>query len=76
MQQPAGALLQGDGNFVAYDENGLVYDASHTEGNPGAFLNIQSDGNIVIYTSGNVAIWTPSCNLLQPRYPLPPGGCP
>jgi hypothetical protein len=53
------ALMQGNGDFVLY-ANGYSYDAWHTstQGNSGAFLNPQTDGNLVLYTSGSSALWS------------------
>jgi hypothetical protein len=76
LQAPAGAYMQLDGNFVAYDENMVWRAQSMTGGNSGAYLNIQNDGNPVIYSANHIALWTPACHLPQPRYSLPPGGCP
>lgn len=43
------AVMQTDGNFVLYDYAGAARWASNTWGNPGAFLHVQCDGNVVIY---------------------------
>ncbi len=53
------ADMQGDGNFVLYHCNGLnpVWHTS-TSSNAGAYLTMQDDSNLVIYTSSNVAIWS------------------
>lgn len=64
-------LMQGDGNFVLYwmDANIGAYSptsmdgfhprwSTNTHGNPGAFLALQDDGNLVIYTANNTrALW-------------------
>jgi hypothetical protein len=78
LQAPGGALMQLDGNFVAYDENMVWRAQSMTGGNSGAYLNIQNDGNPVIYSATHVALWTPACHIPAQviRYSLPPGGCP
>lgn len=50
------AVMQGDGNFVLYDNNGNPVWNSGTGQRPGSFLAVQDDGNLVIYTrTGNVA---------------------
>lgn len=68
-------IMQGDGNFVLYwGEPGVVtlpgYGtglhprwSTNTHGNPGAFLAIQNDGNLVIYTAdGTRALWATGTN--------------
>ncbi len=45
--------MQGDGNFVLYDQNNDPVWASGTAGNPGADLAVQEDGNLVVYLNGN-----------------------
>ena len=50
------AVMQGDGNLVLYDTNNTPHWASGTNGYPGAFAAIQSDGNFVIYQNG-IARW-------------------
>ena len=55
--------MQTDGNLVLYDTSGQPNWASKTQGNPGAFLNVQNDGNLVVYRAGsttqtaNNALW-------------------
>ncbi|WP_117213866.1 S8 family serine peptidase [Allorhizocola rhizosphaerae] len=49
-------VMQGDGNLVQY-QGGLALWASGTQGNPGAFVIMQHDGNLVIYRSNGTAIW-------------------
>ncbi len=51
------AVMQSDGNFVVYSLTTALW-ASGTAGNSGAFLDIQTDGNTVIYNTANVPIWT------------------
>jgi hypothetical protein len=53
------AVMQGDGNFVVYDDGKALWN-SGTEGNPGAFLRFQnSDGNLVVSSAdGTRALWT------------------
>ena len=60
-QRPARAVMQGDGNFVIYDlaQNPVVpLWATHTDGNDGAYLQVQSDGNLVIYSASNAVLWS------------------
>jgi hypothetical protein len=57
----AGAVklaMQEDGNFVIYAEGDKPLWASHTHGNPGAFLAVQEDGNVVIYSRDFRPIWS------------------
>ncbi|MEO8552838.1 MAG: glycoside hydrolase domain-containing protein [Kofleriaceae bacterium] len=69
------AVMQGDGNFVLYSDHSHPLFASGTDGNPGAWLAIQTDGNAVVY--GASALWASgtgglpgpgpaSCGALQP----------
>ena len=60
---PSGLIMQTDGNLVLYDTSGQPHWESNTSGNPGAFLNVQDDGNLVVYREGsttqtaNNALW-------------------
>ncbi len=60
---PSGLIMQTDGNLVLYDTSGQPHWESNTPGNPGAFLNVQDDGNLVVYREGsttqtaNNALW-------------------
>jgi uncharacterized protein YkwD len=49
---PREFIMQTDGNLVLYDKEGCPKWASQTYGNPGAFFNIQDDGNLVVYRYG------------------------
>ncbi|MFL6071922.1 MAG: hypothetical protein ACJ73S_00715 [Mycobacteriales bacterium] len=49
-------IMQSDGNFVLYDENGRARWATNTVGR-GAFAAWQTDGNLVVYNGGGGAIW-------------------
>jgi hypothetical protein len=56
------AVMQGDGNFVI--SRGFPGDsavdtvwATNTFGNPGSYMAVQSDGNLVVYTSNGIPIW-------------------
>jgi hypothetical protein len=52
--------IQGDharrGNFVVYTSSGIPVWASNTVGNDGAIVQLQNDGNLVIYKGPN-PIW-------------------
>ncbi|MGK5674309.1 LamG-like jellyroll fold domain-containing protein [Micromonospora sp. URMC 106] len=50
-------IMQGDGNLVQYDKGVAVW-ASNTQGNPGAFVQMQTDGNLVIYRADGAALWS------------------
>jgi hypothetical protein len=45
--------MQDDGNFVLYDQDNAPVWASNTDGNPGAYLAVQDDGNVVVYQNGS-----------------------
>lgn len=51
------ALLQGDGNFVIYDGQGVARWATGTAGHTNVRLLVQNDGNLVLYRSDGQAIW-------------------
>ena len=61
--EPGDFIMQTDGNLVLYDTSGQPHWASKTQGNPSAFLNVQDDGNLVVYRAGsatqtaNNALW-------------------
>jgi hypothetical protein len=52
------ATMGTDGNFVVADANNAPTFATATAGNPGAFLQVQTDGNLVVYNAAGVAIWS------------------
>jgi len=57
----AEAIMQADGNFVVYDleqSPAVAVWSTHTDGNPGAYLNVQGDGNMVIYSASNAVLWS------------------
>jgi hypothetical protein len=49
-------LMQDDGNLVLYGPNGATW-ASNTVGSGGTSVNLQGDGNLVIYTSAARPVW-------------------
>jgi hypothetical protein len=51
------AIMQPDGNFVAYTAEGVAKWATGTEDHPGASLVVQSDANLVVYDGKGNAIW-------------------
>jgi hypothetical protein len=63
--------MRADGDLVLYDIAGQPHWASNTAGNPGAFLNVQDDGNIVVYRAGSTtetpdnALWSAGSNDVQ-----------
>lgn len=65
---PRDLRMQADGNLVLYSTDGKARWASHTSQHPGAFLNIQDDGNLVIYRKGSVtetadnSLWAAASN--------------
>lgn len=65
------AVMQGDGNLVVYPANPLgiagpaMWDTK-TYGNPGAHLELQQDGNLVIYGTRHDVKWN-SCTV-QPQF--------
>lgn len=48
--------MQEDGNLVIYHKDRHYWN-SKTQGNPGAFAQLQGDGNFVIYSSSNKPLW-------------------
>lgn len=50
------AVMQGDGNFVLYSHGAATF-SSHSAGHPGSFLDVQDDGNVVVY-DGSDALWS------------------
>jgi len=69
---PRDFIMQTDGNLVLYDTSGQPHWESNTAGNPGAFLNVQADGNLVVYRAGsttqtaNNSLWASGTNVPQP----------
>ena len=51
------AVMQGDGNLVVYPAAGAALWSSGTGGRNGARLEVQDDGNLVLY-QGGTAIWS------------------
>ncbi len=51
------AVMQGDGNFVVYDAQGIATWFTGTGGNANARLRLQDDGNVVVSSSGGQALW-------------------
>jgi hypothetical protein len=50
-------IMQDDGNLVNYSWPRPLW-VSNTAGHPGTDLEMQSDGNLVLYAPGHVAIWS------------------
>lgn len=49
-------VMQGDGNLVLYGQTGVLW-ATWTQGNPGAFANLDMSGNLIIYGPGLSVLW-------------------
>lgn len=60
------AIMQGDGNFVVYEEYGRPVFNTRTDRNPGSILVLQDDGNLVMY-QGNRVMWASGTNERFPR---------
>jgi surface antigen len=61
-------VMQADGNLVMYDSRRQPIWASNTSGNPGAFISLQNDGNLVIYQKNRAkALWSTNTNGEQAR---------
>jgi hypothetical protein len=69
--RPNRADMQGDGNFVLYNNANFASWSSGTAGNPGARLAMQDDRNLVIYTPGNQALWASGTAIPAPAQPQP-----
>ncbi|MFI9275292.1 ricin-type beta-trefoil lectin domain protein [Kitasatospora sp. NPDC052896] len=56
---PSQLTMQSDGNLVLFSTpwNRVVW-ASGTWGRPGAWADMQTDGNLVVHGSGNQALWS------------------
>ena len=69
---PREFIMQTDGNLVLYDTSGQARWNSKTQGNPGAFLNVQDDGNLVVYRAGSAtetagnSLWSSGTNVPPP----------
>ena len=50
--------MQSNGNFVVYDADGAARWSTRTRGNPGAFLRMQNDCNVVLRSRGGAALWS------------------
>ncbi|QWT18734.1 hypothetical protein KPL74_13395 [Bacillus sp. NP157] len=52
------AILQADGNFVVYRNDGAVMWATWTQGSGAVTANMQADGNFVLYAPGVRPVWS------------------
>lgn len=50
------ASMQSDGNFVTYNGSKSSWQSA-TSGHSGAWMTLQTDGNVVVYSSANKALW-------------------
>jgi hypothetical protein len=55
--RPGQTVMQADGDFVMFDDGGVVRWASGTAGNPGAYVSVQDDGSLVIVRTDGQTIW-------------------
>jgi hypothetical protein len=75
---PRDLIMQGDGNLVLYDTSGQARWASGTSRQIGAFLEVQSDGNVVVYADGTTtegpdgALWQTGTGDGSFHSPFPP----
>ena len=53
----AKAMMHSDGNFVVSFPSTAVTWSTGTNGNPGAFLRCQDDGNLVVYSQDRQPLW-------------------
>ncbi|UGQ14497.1 protein kinase [Yinghuangia sp. ASG 101] len=51
------AVMQQDGDFVLFDEDGDVLWSSGTGGHPGATLDVRDDGSVVIVDRNDTVLW-------------------
>jgi hypothetical protein len=49
-------MMQSDGNLAEYTSEGVIW-STHTSGNSGAYLAVQGDGNVVLYSASGTALW-------------------
>ncbi len=54
--QDAYLTFQPDGNLVVYKNSTSIW-SSGSQGKNGTRLSLQNDGNLVLYTANNVAVW-------------------
>ena len=73
-KSPGSCDMQGDGNFVVYGPNySQAYKATNTHGNPGAFLVVQNDSNVVVYSASGKPLWARGQAIPPgPEPPIPP----
>jgi len=68
---PGKAEMQYDGNFCIYNSTGNCLQASGTYGKIGAFMQMQDDGNLVIYVGNPVAsnaLWASKTSNTFPQH--------
>ncbi|MDT0464563.1 hypothetical protein [Streptomyces gibsoniae] len=64
-------VMQPDGNFVIYRKHdGKAIWSSRTSGHTGAYAYMQSDGNLVVYSSTGSALWSTHTNGHSGAYAL------
>lgn len=66
------AVMQYDGNFVIYGAFGATWHTV-TYGNPGSFLSVQDDGNLVVYNPSGRPLWNIGVDNYSADDPRNPG---
>jgi hypothetical protein len=57
---PGIATMEADGNFVLRMSSGHEYWSTHTGGHPGAYLRVEDDGFVGVYSTTNLMLWSSS----------------
>ena len=50
--------MQGGGKSRPVPQGGTALWASNTAGNSGAYLQVQNDGNVVVYSASGAVLWS------------------
>jgi len=64
-ETPSVATMLPDGDLVLLDSTGAARWTSGTAGNPGAYLVVQNDRNVVIYSARPAPLWATKTSLIQ-----------
>ena len=63
---PHKLILQGDGNLVVYDANGVATWGSETDETRAIRLILQDDRNVVLYDGKGKALWSTETHSWEP----------